>query len=181
MKEFKFEKRELRSLRIYKGILDLKKIFIKNNTKPIIFTMSDAFQPIDRADFREDWKTQGLKISYISKKIINLWTQNSEWAILRELLKGNIIKIEFNNKTENLNSSDLKQETLQYILLKDLFSIRLLLKDKNLYRQNKIKEYFNKISENTNFKHNIVKQDFKTPIHTSSLILNLTLLKSNYN
>ena len=54
MKQFKFEKRELRSFRIYKGILDLKKIFINNNIKPVIFTMSDAFQPVDRADFREN-------------------------------------------------------------------------------------------------------------------------------
>lgn len=181
MKQFKFEKRELRSFRIYKGILDLKKIFINNNIKPVIFTMSDAFQPVDRADFRENWKAQGLKISYISKKIINLWTQNREWAVLRELLRGNIIKIEYNNTTTNLNLIDLNQQTLQYILLKDLFSIRLLINNKNLYRQNKIKEYMNKISENTNFKHNLVKEDIKISLDSSSIILNLSLLKSNYN
>lgn len=181
MKQFKFEKRELRSFRIYKGILDLKKIFINNNIKPVIFTMSDAFQPVDRADFRETWKAQGLKISYISKKIINLWTQNSEWAVLRELLRGNIIKIEYNNTTTNLNLIDLNQQTLQYILLKDLFSIRLLINNKSLYRQNKIKEYMNKISESTNFKHNLVKEDIKISLDSSSIILNLSLLKSNYN
>lgn len=180
MKEFKFEKREIRSFRIYKGILDLKKVFIQNN-KPVIFTMSDAFQPIDRADLREILKSQGLNISYISKKVINLWTQNSEWALLRELLRGNVIKLEINNNENNLNLKELKEETLQYIMSKDIFSIRLLVENKKFYRQDKIKEYVSKITEGTNFKHNILNEDIKTPLHSSSLILNLLSLKSNYN
>lgn len=180
MKEFKFEKREIRSFRIYKGILDLKKVFIQN-TKPVIFTMSDAFQPIDRADLREIWKSQGLNISYISKKVINLWTQNSEWALLRELLRGNVIKIEVKNTNKNSNLKELSEENLQYILSKDLFSTRLLIENKKLYRQDKIKDYVNKISEGTNFKHNIIKEDINTSLFTSSMISNLVLLKSNYN
>jgi hypothetical protein len=182
MKEFKFEKREIRSFRIYKGILDLKEVFI-NAKKPAIFTMSDAFQPVDRADLREILKNQGLKISYVSKKVINLWTQNIEWSILRELLRGNVIKIELNNgkTTSDLDIKELKQEQLEYIMSKDIFSIRLLVENKKLYRQDKIKEYITTISEGINFKHNILNENLRTPLIASSLISNLVYLKANYN
>lgn len=176
MKEFKFEKREIRSFRIYKGVLELKEVFIQSKN-PTIFTMSDAFQPIDRAELRETLKNQGLNMSYVSKKVINLWTQNPEWAILRELLKGNVIKIQ-TNKDEKITS--MNQNHLQYVMSNDIFSLRLLVEEKKLYRQEKIKDYLLKISENVDFKNNILNENLNLSLISSNLISDLLTLKSNY-
>lgn len=71
MRTYTFENREIRSFRIREKGLNFSKLFDKK-TKFACFLMGDLVQPSDRASLKDVFEEERLKLTFMSKKMINL-------------------------------------------------------------------------------------------------------------
>lgn len=176
MKLHKFENREIRSFRIREGALELK-AFLDNNKRAACFIMSDSIQPQDRIDSREFLSKHDLHLSLLSKRVINLLMHQEQWVPIKELFKGNVIKIEPKGKATG-EVAPFTSDKLQGIINRDVFSVRLFIENQKVYRENKLKNFLTRSSED--FKATIVKEKLKAPLSTGLYVLDFLQAKANY-
>ncbi len=179
MRLYKFENREIRSFRMRERTLKLK-AFFDSNTRAACFIMSDSIQPQDRAELREILAHHNLKVTLLSKKVVNLWMQNSQWGPIKELLKGNVIQVESINK-ETGENLPFTEEKLQFIMGRDIFSVRLFVENQKAYRKEKVKTFLDRSAEGINFKTAIVTETVKAPLFKGPFVSEFLFAKGHYN
>lgn len=75
MRLYKFGNREIRSFRMREKTLRIKSLLNSAN-RTACFIMTDSIQPEDRAGLRESLAQQNLKLTAVSKKVVNLLMQH---------------------------------------------------------------------------------------------------------
>lgn len=178
MRLHKFENREIRSFRIRERALKLK-AFFESNQRSACFIMSDAIQPQDRSESRDFLSHNGLQSSLLSKKVINLWMQQEQWYPIKELFKGNVIKIEPKCKTTGVNLP-FTTDKLQSLVKQGTLPIRLFIENQKVYRETKLKLFLSRSLDGENFKESIITEKLKSPLAKGSYILNFLQLKGSY-
>ncbi len=91
---------------------------------------------------------------------------------MRNLLKGNVVKVEPAIQ-DPLLSSNFTKEHFQFLIEHNLLSIRVLFSNQKLYRQTKVQEYLKKIREGVNFKEEIIINNLTFPITKGVLFSNI--------
>lgn len=142
MKTHILDKREIRSFRLRYRTLELKQFFENKNVFGF-FMMTDAIQPKDRIQLHKGFTEQNLKLTRISKKISKFLTKNTEWHSIKNLLSGNVALI-----TKKETTAPLTVELINLILKNSNFNLRFLFWNENLYRENIMKIFSQKQSQN---------------------------------
>lgn len=177
MKSYQFENREIRSFRIREKSLNFNNLFNKQN-KFACFLMADLIQPSDRASLKDAFEEQQLKLTFLSKKMIDLWVKDKGSVVLKNLLKGNVIKIE-PYQTSDLKEIDL-QNKIQFILNQNAFNLRFTLLNNEFYRKEKIANFIERLNEGKSFNPALIAEQVKQPFLTSPLLEGLLISKAHY-
>lgn len=167
---FNINNREIRSFKLYKQTADMNSFFLNKNQNGL-FMMCDSLHPKDRIQMRGDLAQYDLKIKIIPKNIIHFLFENDKKEI-QNLLKGNVVLVTTNNE------KNFEENHFKYLLKQEKMSIRFLLWNGVIYRENKIKDFINSLNVE---KH---KSSVLTRINKPANILINNILpynvKSNY-
>jgi len=171
----KYDPREIRSFRLRNRAIDLKTFF--ENEKGIAwFMLTDIIQPKDRILLRESFSKYNLNLTFLSKKVIKLWFKDkSELIDLKSLLLGNVVKIELKD-TEN----QLTKENLKFLLEQKDFNLQFISWNQQLYRKDKIMEFFTLFNTNENFKTSVLNKGLLDSLQKSILMKGLFIPKHHY-
>lgn len=93
------------------------------------------------------------------------------------MFKGNVIKIEPKDKSTG-QVTTFTPDKLQGIINRDVFSVRLFIEHQKVYREEKVKNFLTRSTED--FKATIVKEKIKAPLSTGLYILDFLQSKANY-
>ncbi len=177
MRTYKFENREIRSFRIREKALNFNSLINKPN-KFACFLMADLIQPSDRALLKDVFEEQELKLTFLSKKMVDLLVKDNEIFNLKNLLKGNVIKI------EPYSSSQLDNLTLQnkirFIMSQNSFNLRFVILNEGLYRKERIETFMTRLNEGEFFSPSIITEELKIPLYKTSLVEGIVISKQHY-
>ena len=171
----KYDPREIRSFRLRNRAIDLKTFF--ENEKGIAwFMLTDIIQPKDRILLRENFSKYNLNLTFLSKKVIKLlFKDKSELIDLKSLLLGNVVKIELKD-TEN----QLTKENLKFLLEQKDFNLQFISWNQQLYRKDKIMEFFTLFNTNENFQTSVLNKGLLDSLQKSILMKGLFIPKHHY-
>lgn len=171
----KYDPREIRSFRLRNRAIDLKTFF--ENEKGIAwFMLTDTIQPKDRILLRENFSKYNLNLTFLSKKVIKLWFKDkSELIGLKSLLLGNVVKIELKD-TKN----ELTKENLKFLLEQKDFNLQFISWNQQLYRKDKIMEFFTLFNTNENFQTSVLNKGLLDSLQKSILMRGLFIPKHHY-
>ena len=111
-----------------------------------------------------------------SKKVIKLWFKDkSELIDLKSLLLGNVVKIELKD-TEN----KLTKENLKFLLEQKDFNLQFISWNQQLYRKDKIMEFFTLFNTNENFQMSVLNKGLLDSLQKSILMKGLFIPKHHY-
>jgi disulfide oxidoreductase YuzD len=177
MKKYTFENREIRSFRIREKGLNFSKLFDKK-TKFACFLMADLVQPSDRASLKDVFEEERLKLTFMSKKMINLWIKQKDLFVLNNLLKGNVIKIE--PYEGYIVEDSFLQNKIKFIFNQNSFNLRFLLLNNNVYRKDRVEKLIERLNEGESFNPIVLTESLKTPLVKTPLIEGLVKSKEHY-
>lgn len=178
MRAYRFENREIRSFRIREKALNFNSLINKQN-KFACFLMADLIQPSDRALLKDLFEEQELKLTFLSKKMVDILIKDNEILTLKNLLKGNVIKIEpyAFSRTDNLNI----QDKIRFIMSQNSFNLRFIILNEGLYRKERIETFMTRLNEGELFNPSILTEELKTPLYKSSLVEGIVQSKQHYS
>lgn len=178
MRAYKFENREIRSFRIREKTLNFNNLFNKKD-KFACFLMADLIQPSDRAQLKDAFEEQELKLTFLSKKMVDLLFKDKGSITLKNLLKGNVIKIEpyETSKTDNLSL----QTKIRFVLSQNSFNLRFIVLNDGLYRREKIEKFLERLDEGEMFNAVSITEQLKQPLLKSPLFEGLFYSKKHYS
>lgn len=96
------------------------------------------------------------------------------------MLKGNVIKVESINK-ETGEKLPFSEEKLQFVMDRDIFSVRLFIENQKAYRKEKVKTFLARSAEGVNFKTTIVTETVKAPLFKGPFVSEFLFAKGHYN
>lgn len=178
MRAYRFENREIRSFRIREKALNFNSLISKQN-KFACFLMADLIQPSDRALLKDAFEEQELKLTFLSKKMVDILLKDNNNFTLKNLLKGNVIKIEPYSftRTDNLNF----QDKIRFIMNQNSFNLRFIILNESLYRKERIETFITRLNEGELFNPSTITEELKTPLYKSSLVEGIVLSKQHYS
>ncbi len=170
------ENRELRSFKLRIKTLTLKSFF-EDKENLAIFMMSDSIQPQNRLEIRKYFAKHGLILTFLSKKMINLWMKESEWDKLKNLLSGNVVQIQIDSKSQSL-SPEYIQNILKFLLQQSYLDLRCIIWNQQVYRKEKLNKFLELSVINP--KETLVETTLQTPLLKSILFEGLFFARSHY-
>ena len=171
----KYDPREIRSFRLRNRAIDLK-TFFENEKGIACFMLTDIIQPKDRILLRENFSKYNLNLTFLSKKVIKLWFKDkSELIDLKSLLLGNVVKIELKNTVNQLT-----KENLKFLLEQKDFNLQFISWNQQLYRKDKIMEFFTLFNANENFQTSVLNKGLLDSLQKSILVKGLFIPKHHY-
>jgi len=121
------------------------------------------------------WKYD-LNLTFLSKKVIKLWLKDKEYlSDLQSLLLGNVVKIELKNKSKKLT-----KENLKFLLDQKDFNLQFISWNQQLYRKEKLTEYFTLLNSNENLETSFLDKGLVESFQKSILLKGLFIIKHHY-
>lgn len=173
----KIEGREIRSFRLRQKTLGFNRFF-QEQKKVAWFVMGDIIEPAERLELKERFASVGLKVTFVSKKMVDLWVQSDELGILKNLLKGNVLKLEPINN--NISESEIHTQ-FEFLKQQKTLNLRFMIWDQEFYRKEKLELYFSRTAQEGNFKQMLVQQQLLAPLIKGTLVNELMYTKKHYS
>jgi hypothetical protein len=178
MRAYKFENREIRSFRIREKALNFNNLFTKKN-KFACFLMADLIQPSDRAQLKDAFEEQELKLTFLSKKMVDLLLKDKASITLKNLLKGNVIQIE-PYETSKVDDASL-QNKIRFVLSQNVFNLRFIVLNDGFYRKEKVEKFLERLNEGENFNVVSITEQLRQPLLKSPLFEGLFFSRQHYS
>ncbi len=173
----KIEGREIRSFRLRQKTLGFNRFF-QEQKKVAWFVMGDVIEPSERLELKERFASVGLKLTFVSKKMVNLWVQTDDLGVLKNLLKGNVLKLE--PISNEISESDIRAQ-FEFLKQQKMLNLRFMIWDQDFYRKEKLEAYFSRTVQEGNFKHVLVQQQLLAPLIKGTLVNELMYTRKHYS
>ena len=125
-----FDFRELKNFRLQYNI---NKSVLQDVKHQVLIIGCDSLHPKERIVLRDQISKENLKLNFILKRTSRLFFKDSKLNALKNLFEGNIIYI------KNTKQDQISIDNLKFIFNNNKFSLRLLISNNQLYRNNKVK------------------------------------------
>jgi hypothetical protein len=129
-------------------------------------------------ELKERFATVGLKVTFVSKKMVDLWVQSDNLGVLNNLLKGNVLKLEPINNT--ISESEIHTQ-FEFLKQQKMLNLRFMIWDQEFYRKEKLENYFSRTAQEGNFKHMLVQQQLLAPLIKGTLVNELMFIRKHYS